>query len=271
VFLLVAVVLLGKGLLFGAVTRLFGYRNIVPVAAALTMGQIGEFSFLMAQLGRKAEAIGEHLHALVISTAVMTMILTPYLARLAGPIYGWRRQHQQASAQFPSGGVEECIRPVVIAGAGRVGRQVARVLARHDIDFVLIEFDQRRWLRARGDGWPVVFGDAAQDPVLRAAGIDRARLALITVPAAVDSWAVAKRIRALAPQVPLVVRADSLQGVEDLLALGALDVVQPEFEAGLEMVREALLELGVNESAVVRSLLEERKVRFPRRRSAVEN
>ena len=94
--------------------------------------------------------------------------------------------------------------------------------------------------------------------MLKAAGIERARLALVTVPAAVDSWAVASRIRALAPQVPLVVRTDTLEDIDPLLSLGALNVVQPEFEAALEMAREALLALGVEPEEAGRELAIER-------------
>ena len=263
VTVLVAVVLLAKGFLFGVITRSFGYRYIVPVATALTMGQIGEFSFLLAQIGRRAGAVGDQLHSLVISTAVVTMVLTPYLARLSAPVYGLQRRFSRPATEIsPVFEGKPLQRPVVIAGAGRVGRRIARMLRSHDHEVVLIDFDQRRVHAAREDGLPVVFGDAAQDPVLHAAGIDRARLALVTVPAAVDSLAVANRIRVLAPHVPLVVRTDTLEEVEDLLELGALHVVQPEFEAALEMTREALEALGTDEAEVRDLLFRERVERF---------
>jgi CPA2 family monovalent cation:H+ antiporter-2 len=262
VLLLVTAVLVGKGVLFGGITRAFGYRNIVPIAAALTMSQIGEFSFLMAQLGRDSGAVGEELHSLVVSTTVVTMVLTPYLARLAGPLYRLRRRLPSVAPTVMAEGVEAGAQPVMIAGAGRVGRRIARILARRDVPVTLIDFDQHRMQRARSEGWPVVFGDASQDPVLKAAGIERARLALVTVPAAVDSWAVASRIRAIAPSVPLVVRTDTLEEIDHLLSLGALNVVQPEFEAALEMAREALLALGIDGAAVSEVLNTERQQRF---------
>lgn len=257
---LAIMLLIGKGLLFGLITRAFGYRYIVPIATALTMGQIGEFSFLLAQLGRQTGSVGPELHSLVISAAVVTMVVTPYLARLAGPIHRWRRRHRTDTP--PALEDMDVARPVVIAGAGRVGRRVARMLSSHGIDVVMIDFDQRRVEAARERGYPVVFGDAARGPVLHAVGIERARLALITVPAAVDSMAVARRIRELAPALPLFVRTDTLEEVDDLIALGAVHVVQPEFEAALEMGREAMEALDVSPDVITTCLAGERSERF---------
>ena len=93
-------------------------------------------------------------------------------------------------------------------------------------------------------------------------GIERARLALVTVPVAVDSLAVATRIRAISPTLPLVVRTDTLEEIEPLLRLQALNVVQPEFEGALEMAREALNALGIEHSEARRTLDDERARRF---------
>lgn len=262
VLLLVAAVVIGKAVVFGGLTRAFGYHSIIPIAAALTMSQIGEFSFLLAQLGRGIGAIGEQLYALVVATTVLTMLLTPYLARLAPPIYGrWSKLRPKVRVPEPEE-VASAAQHVVIAGGGRVGRGLARILSGQGIPVVLIEFDQGRMQLSLDAGWPVVFGDAAQEPVLHAAGIKRARLALVTVPAAVDAWSVCTRIRALNPNVPLVVRSSSLESSESLLALGALNVIQPEFEAAMEMAREALGALGTQDDVVHELLRAEREARF---------
>ncbi len=263
--LLVISVLLAKGLLFALITRAFGYHNIVPIATALTMGQIGEFSFLLAQVGRNAGAVDNELYAFIVSTAVVTMILTPYLARLSLPTLRlWRRFRAPGKTYDVGSAVGSPDQPVVIAGAGRVGRRIARILRGRGVDVVLIDFDHERVRRAREEGWPVVFGDAAQEPVLRAAKVEDARLALVTVPAAVDAWAVSHRIRELAPQVPLVVRSDSLDKIDALLDLGALSVVQPEFEAALEMARGAMDALSIDRDERRAALDEERAARLGR-------
>lgn len=262
VAVLVVAVLVGKGLLFGTIARGFGYRYIVPLATALTMAQIGEFSFLLAQIGRLNGAVGEELHSLVISTAVVTMVLTPYLARAAPPLYRLQQRLFGSRESAPSLDVASTPRPVVIAGAGRVGCRVARLLHEHGVEATLIDYDQRRSTAATEEGWRVIFGDAAQEPVLRAAGIDGAKLVLVTVPAAVDSLAIATRIRGIAPDVPLVVRTDTLGEIDSLRALGVLNIVQPEFEGAVEIAREALLELGIPAPEVRATLDAERARHF---------
>lgn len=152
VLVLSASLIVGKGLLFGAITRSFGYRYIVPLATALTMGQTGEFSFLLAQVGRQAGAVGEALHSLVVSTAVATMVLTPYLARAAGPLYGLQRRLRRNQPPPPTTGPDKLEAPILVAGAGRVGRAIARVLAARGLGLVLIDFDIRRVADARAEG-----------------------------------------------------------------------------------------------------------------------
>jgi CPA2 family monovalent cation:H+ antiporter-2 len=151
---------------------------------------------------------------------------------------------------------------VVIAGAGRVGRRVARVLEKRGIEFVLIEFDHHRAELARGNDWPVIFGDASQDPVLEAAGVHRARMVLVTVPSAVDSIAVARRVCDLAPSTPLVVRTDTLEDIEPLVGQERLTIVQPEFEAAMEMAHEVLSEFGLDAAEIEPLLAAERAEKF---------
>ncbi|MFA6032821.1 MAG: cation:proton antiporter [Myxococcota bacterium] len=92
VVLLVLVVIAIKGLIFAGVTRLFGYVNVVPLAAGLGLCQIGEFSFVLARVGITTEAIPNDLYLLVMNTAVVTMVLTPLISGQTGRIYTFWRQ-----------------------------------------------------------------------------------------------------------------------------------------------------------------------------------
>jgi CPA2 family monovalent cation:H+ antiporter-2 len=134
---------------------------------------------------------------------------------------------------------------VVIAGAGRVGRQVAQGLQQFGTPFVVIDFDQRRIDQARSAGWSLVYGDAAHPVVLHAAGLEKARLALVTVPTAGVARSIVDAIRAAHPQLDVVVRAEGIDPMQTLHEHGVFEVVQPELEASLEMLRQSLLHLGV--------------------------
>jgi len=253
--LIVLLVILGKGLIFAGIARLFGYRNVVPLAMGLGLAQIGEFSFLLAQLGLETGGIDEELFSLTLSTALVTMALTPYLSRATVPLYErWQRHRPVGRAAPVPAPLDPALRPVVIAGAGRVGLRVAAILAEEGLPFCLIDFDQRRYAEARARGWAAVFGDAAQTPVLVAAGLTRARLAVITLPSAVGVQAVAARMRELAPGLTLVARSEGRLEAAALVRLGVVHVVEPELEAALEMARQALVHLEVEPARIQRFL-----------------
>ena len=244
--LLVVLIMVGKMLIFAVLPRCFGYRNVIPLAVALTMFQVGEFSFLLARVGLKAGAIDADLYALVLTTAIGTIILTPVLSGLTTPLYALRRQwfrfEALQSVNLPERGLRD---HVVIAGGGRVGQCVAQVLRRFEVGFVVIELDARRVEQAKAAGWPIISGDASQGVVLEAAGIADARLLLITTPAIVSTQGIVDQVRRLKPDLHIVARAEGLEDMDVLYARGVYEVVQPEFEAGLEITRQALVHLDL--------------------------
>jgi monovalent cation:H+ antiporter-2, CPA2 family len=246
VALVVALVFAVKGLVFAGVVRAFGYGNIIPFAVGLGLFQVGEFSFVIARVGVEEEAISQSSYSIVLSTAVITMSLTPFAMRLAPLLYGrWRERFpKEAMSTFnlPERGLGD---HVVIAGYGRVGSFVARLLARLDQPFVVVDPNPGRADEARDSGYPVVYGDAGAEPVLEAAGVRRARLVIVTVPDPVGARLVVERARSINPNVHVVARTTTVEQLEELGRLGVYEAVHPESEAGLELGRQALSHLGV--------------------------
>jgi CPA2 family monovalent cation:H+ antiporter-2 len=246
VALVVGLVAVGKGLICGGLARLFGYGNVVPLAVGFGMFQIGEFSFVLARVGLTSGALPRDLYALILTTALVTMLLTPFAARLVGPLERlrtrWGRAVPVQSIDVPRSGLHA---HVVIAGGGRVGQYVASVLQRLDLGFVVVELDQRRVQECQAAGMPVIYGDASHPVVLEAAAVPLARLLILTVPAVTVAQAIVTQLRQLAPRLPIVARAEGVEQMHRLHRLGVAEVVQPSFEAGLEIVRQALLALDI--------------------------
>jgi monovalent cation:H+ antiporter-2, CPA2 family len=244
--LVVVLVLLVKGLIFGGLARAFGYVNIAPFAVGLGLFQVGEFSFLLAREGISTDAISQGTYSLVLATAAITMALTPLIARLAPALYGryrrWFPREPLRTFNVPESGLRG---HAIIAGYGRVGSFVARLLNRLEKPFVIIEANPSRAEEARQADFPTVFGDAAAQPVLEAAGVGEARLVVVSVPDAIAARLAVERTKALAPDAEILVRAESVEQLEDLGRLGVYEAVQPEFEAGLELARQALARFGV--------------------------
>lgn len=247
ILLVIFLVLLVKGAIFAGVTRAFGYGNVIPFAAGLGLFQVGEFSFVIARQGVSADALSQGTYSIVLTTAAVTMALTPFASRLTPVLYGrWRERFPREPLEtfnLPETGLRD---HVVIAGYGRVGSFVAGLLSRLEQRFVVIDANPTRADAAKDSGFPAVFGDAAAEPVLQAAGVSKALLVIVTVPDAAGVRLVAQRVRSLNPQVHVVVRSPSVEQLEELARIGVYEAVQPEFEAGLELGRQALSHLGVD-------------------------
>jgi CPA2 family monovalent cation:H+ antiporter-2 len=253
VALVVLLVFAVKGLLFAGVVRAFGYGNIVPFAVGLGLFQVGEFSFVIARVGIEADAISQRSYSIMLTTAVVTMALTPFTTRLAPWLYGrWRERFPREllrTFNLPESGLRD---HVVIAGYGRVGTFVARLLGRLEQPFVVVDSNPQRTDEAGEAGYPTVFGDAGAGPVLEAAGVRRARLVIVTVPDPVGARLVVERVRTINPNVHVVARSSTVEQLEELGRLGVYEAVHPESEAGLELGRQALNHLGVGAGEIQR-------------------
>ena len=261
--LVIGVVTAGKAGILAAVVRAFGYRRVVPLAVGLTLFQVGEFAFVLARVGLAGGAITSDLYSLVLNTAVATMALTPIVSSATSRIYerlrGRQTREPLQSVNLPDAGLTDHI---VIAGAGRIGRTIGDALSIRKLPQVLIELDDRRFQQARAAGLAVIYGDASQPVVLDAAQLARARALLVTVPVYTDVRAIVQAARRIRPDLPIVARADSPDAVRDLTALGIEDVTSPEFEAAIEMTREALVHLSLPADEIQRATTKMRRDGF---------
>jgi CPA2 family monovalent cation:H+ antiporter-2 len=246
VLLLVAAVGIGKGCIFAMLARAFKYGNVIPLAVGLGLFQIGEFSFVLARIGVSTQSIGNDFYSLVLSSAVMTMILTPLVSGQTARLYSlkkrWFRHEPLQTINIPKTGLHN---HVVIAGGGQVGYQIAQVLTCQGLPYVIVELNQDRIELARMAGMPVIYGDATHEIVLEAAGIESASMLLITTPGIVVARAIAVHAKAFNSRIDIVARASGLEFIEVFRELNVLEVVLPEFEVGIEMTRKALERLRI--------------------------
>ncbi|MFN2370181.1 MAG: cation:proton antiporter [Candidatus Krumholzibacteriia bacterium] len=250
---LVVVVSLAKGAICAGVGRLFGYGNVVPLALGLTMFQAGEFAFVIGRVGVDTGSIDADLYSTIMAVTLVSMFATPFVSRATAPIYGVVKRRRRAEPMQTINIESERLHDhVILAGAGRTGREVAQVLERLELPFVAIELDQHRLESCSAAGVAVIYGDAAHPVVLEAAGLSAAKLLVITTPAPVVTLGIARNARRLRPDLHIVARADSESVLEDLHALGVYEVVIPQLEAGLEITRQALLHLDVDAAEIDR-------------------
>jgi len=246
VLLLVGLVCVVKGLVFAILGRAFGYVNVVPLALGLTMFQGGEFAFVIGKVGLAAGAIDGDFYSGILAVTLLTMFLTPFVSGATGPIYDRIRRLRKREPTLTLNIEREDLHDhVIIAGAGRVGAAVARLLHEQGRPCVVIELDQNRLEACREAGVGVIYGDATHPVVLEAAGLARACLLVVTTHATTETLGVVRQARELRPDLRVVARAETEDLLDALFALDVQEVVLPSLEAGLEITRQALVHLKV--------------------------
>jgi len=251
IVLLVLLIIIGKGLIFASLVKVFGYGNVIPLAVGLGLFQVGEFSFVLARVGLSSQSISNDLYSLMLNTAIFTMLLTPALSSLTAPLYTlrkkWFKHEKLQTINLPKTGLRD---HVVIAGGGQTGAYVAQVLKNLGLSFVVIEFNTHQVSHFKDMGTPLVYGDAAQPLVLEAARISHARLLIVTTPAAITTKSIVDQALKMNRKLHIIARSDGRDNMHILRNLGVHGVVQPEFEAGLEITRQALLALDVTDGDI---------------------
>ena len=264
---LVLGILLGKLAIAVVVVRLFGYPADVALRTALLLAQIGEFSFVLAGVGLHAGVIDDQLYSVVLAAALLTLMLNPILVnnsdRIVAVVEGvrpfvrrlapWVSRPTSLEAESVVAGdatedqrLAALRRHVIVCGFGRVGQEISRAVHRRGFQFVVIDYNPRRVADARRAGYLVIQADATYPGVLARAGLRHARMIAVTLPDLPSAEAVVRAARSVSTRARIVVRTHDARNINYLKQAGAHEVVQPEFEAGLEMVRQALRSFGVS-------------------------
>jgi CPA2 family monovalent cation:H+ antiporter-2 len=243
---LVLLVAVGKSLIMAGIVRSFGYGNVIPLAVGLGMFQIGEFSFVLGQVGIDGGFLNLEQYSYILTATIISMLLTPVVSALTVPLYSLKQRYFKnellETINLPQGGLHGHI---VIAGGGRVGQHVAFILAQLDVPFVIIDLEHRNIDEYKRLGYPAIYGDAAQPVVLKAANLVAARQLLITIPHIVTTESIVHFSRENYPNLNIVVRSVGAEQMEALYADGVYMVIRPELEAGLEIARQVLLNIKI--------------------------
>jgi CPA2 family monovalent cation:H+ antiporter-2 len=229
---LIGLVVLGKLVVWTGVVRLFGYPLATAFLVAVGLTQIGEFSFILAQVARTAGHVGDDVYTATLAASLLTILLNATLVRVAPRWVEPRRITPHPTA--PNTG------HVVLCGFGRAGSAVGEAFDTFGLPYTVVDRnpDVIRALRVRGVS--CVFGDAGQSAVLHAAGAERAALIVVALPDAHAATSATRAARLLTAHTPLVVRAHRISEADELRHRGATAVVQPELETAATVIRYAL-------------------------------
>jgi monovalent cation:proton antiporter-2 (CPA2) family protein len=214
---------------------LFGLSGRLGAAIALLLAQSGEFGLVLFAYAFQAELLDGAVFQQLLVIIVLSMLATPLLAKVAHRLAA-RPAHAVDDAHEPPAKA-----PVVLAGYGRVGRRIGRILESADVPYVAIDIDSSLVLRERARGHAVFYGDSRRPDVLRSAGIADAQLVVVTLDDAEDAAMVVSSLHGAYPDVPILARGHSARQCRRLVDLGAKFAVAENLEASLDLAREVLM------------------------------
>jgi monovalent cation:H+ antiporter-2, CPA2 family len=256
---LTGLIVIGKPLVTLLLGFLFPWPARTTLVLAAGLSQIGEFSFILGQEGVELGLLDQNQYSLILAGALLSITINPVMFRLISPVENWLQRLPTVWKLFDRHALsmttwldEEISGHVVIVGYGRVGRHIANLLSLLEIPNLVVDSDAERVQELDGRGIPALFGDASNSEVLKHVGLAHARALIVAGPDEATSALVVAAARDLAPDLPIIARAISEEGITQLANLGAQHVIHPELEGGLEIVRHTLLQLGLSPQEIHR-------------------
>jgi CPA2 family monovalent cation:H+ antiporter-2 len=248
-----------KALVAAAVLKVAGLRRGQAVEAGLLLGQGGEFAFIVIGVALAAGTLGAATGQFMFLVVSLSLLVTPVVARVAHRL-GRRLDagslQQQRDAQdelLPQAGGH-----VVVIGFGRVGRMLGEVLSDHGVPYIAVEHDAERAARLRAHGFPVYYGNATREELLRRLALEEASSLVVTMDAPGAARRVVRAARQQAPQLKIFARSHDEAHARELEAAGATRVVPEMLEAGLLLTAHALGSQGLAPDAIEEIIATER-------------
>ncbi len=255
VIIFVGVLILGKALIATAASLLATNSLTSATLAGLCLAQVGEFSFVLATVGNKAGLITGSLYNLFFAAAVISMIASPSIISWLSPIIRRIRPPETLNADsdkqvshLPLTG------HTVVCGFGRVGKNVALAIREAGIPVAVVELDGAAIEDLKQRHIPFVYGDAGSRLVLSECNITEATTLVVTLPDPLAAVNIIKMAREVNSNLRILVRAHRPADRAAFKEAGAAQIVQPEFEASLELTKQALLGQNAEQGQLAKAL-----------------
>ena len=233
-----------------------GYPARIAWASALTISQVGEFSFILSKLGRDLSLLSPDRYQLFLSVSVLSMASSPLFIKNANKISDilmilpWPERWvtgRKSSTVKEKIDLEDHI---VIVGFGLNGTNIANIADEIAIPTVIIEMNPETVRREQLKGRKIFLGDATQLSTLELSSIEHARVLVLTIPHRGGNRRIAEMARQLNPHITIIVRARYVTETKPLKLKGANIVITEEFETSVELLRQVMLKYDINNETI---------------------
>jgi CPA2 family monovalent cation:H+ antiporter-2 len=244
------IILIKSAIVFGLV-KLLRYPFRAALLSGVMLSQIGEFSFVLALQGFQKNIISGFMYQGFIGASILTFIVSPLLITLVYHVLA-KRNISTKIPQIETGSELQIDNHVIICGLGLNGKNLVKVLKDTGINHVIVDLNFRNVKEAKARGEKnVIWGDASNLEILKRANIDSARVLVIAISdrfLTKSCLAIAKKIK---PNLHAIVRTKYVADIEELLALGADDIIPEEFETSIQIFSRVLRMFHVPNSIIL--------------------
>jgi len=251
------IIVLGKPLAALWIILFLRYPVRVALAVAVALSQIGEFTFILAAMGRQLGITSDSVTNTLVAAAIISISLNPLLYRLVSPFETWVSRQPRLwrwlnartlTTSRDAGSEDEVMAGLqhraIIVGYGPVGRTLTRLMKENGIEPTIIELNHETVSRLNADGVRALYGDAGHRDTLEAAGVGRATTLILSAAGIHGCDEIIRQARELNPKVRVLVRSTYLSEHASLLKVGASAVFSSDYEVALAMTEFVLRELG---------------------------
>jgi len=251
VMVTLAIIIVGKSVAAFLIVIAFGYPISTALIISASLAQIGEFSFILAELGVGLNLLPEEGRDLILAGAILSIVLNPLVFALVDKIAA-RVESKPASSE-PAAGVDAAVaapkvedaeRPTkltnhtILVGYGRVGSLVGQTLKQAGSPFLVVEDSDKTLAKLRTDGIETVSGNAANERTFALTNAPAAKRLILAIPNAFEAGQIVLRARAASPDIEIIARAHSDAEVDHLNGLGVQAVVMGEREIARGIVEQ---------------------------------
>jgi CPA2 family monovalent cation:H+ antiporter-2 len=242
-----------KALIISALCVLFGFNKGTALHSGLLLAQGGEFAFILFSLGKDNGLLKESDANILLLVVTCTMALTPLLAMLGQKITEvMERSLGKTPVQIIELGARDLVNHIIIAGFGKVGKMIARVLEAEGLNYIVLDVNHNVVTEELSNGIPIFAGDISQVDTLKAIGIERASAIVLTMNNEVTIKKSLKSICNNFSDRNIIVRLKSLKKAHEFYEAGATMIVPEDYETGLQLGGATLKSVGVSEHEINR-------------------
>lgn len=267
IILVTLLLLITKTLIISVLSYAFGAPAGVSFRTGVVLNQGGEFGFALLTLSLTYNVIPQDTVQIVLSSVVLSMMVTPWLISNNGR---WAKiifhssylSNRHKIVQRIEKRSQALSNSIIICGYGRIGQNISRFIEEKNHQYIALDLDPRRIQEAQDAGETVVYGDPTHKEILQAAGIDKARVILITIKNSSAVKKIIHQVRNLRNDIPILVRSIDEDKLDAFYAAGATDVIPETLESSIIMASHLLIHLDIPLNEITRDIANARKDRY---------